>query len=316
MVPKDLAGKAAGMLKNKKKLGRVGGIVAVVLVLGLAAPLVPELLRQAKFIAGGNSQAAKHAANKSHAQQREPAAHAQESDTLAGPKHYAVKVFDEVIDTYKEAYEQSIGTMTEKLKRLKNAEERSSWLLVENTNLKVELEKIRYSCSSDSSQKRTHKAQLKLSKDVGSDVGRSLASIEYVPPANMQPHQLYTLALSYLKAREDEKAAYLLTHLTGAEDLDTFKTAQNYLLTGVAWYRLKNFKSAEKYFDQVLKMRESKDSVAYQARARLFRALLSRHDNKETKVQYYLTELVDHHPHSMEAEWVNIQEEKREPASH
>jgi len=62
---------------------------------------------------------------------------------------------------------------------------------------------------------------------------------------------------------------------------------------------------AEHYFDAVLKTPERNDSVEFQAQARLWKAILAKKFNKATKAQFWLQELIDHHPHSREAAWVN-----------
>lgn len=267
--------------------GRLIKLAIAGVAFGLMAPLLPEVLRQVKFLAGAN-----------HG--RGPA-----SQGGKGAQGGQGGVIANALATYRQAYDQTVGSMTEKLKAIQQAEAKNTWLKLENENLKIELEKTKYNCSATQNKKETDKTKLKLSREAGSRVGRTLASIDYTPPENLQPAQLYVLALSFLKGREDEKAVYLLTQLTGLEDVNTFKTSQNFLLTGVLWYRMKNYNLADDYFDRAIQQPENKENIAYQARARLWKAVVARKRAKETKVQYWLTELVDHHPHSMESEWVN-----------
>lgn len=262
--------------------GRLIKLAAVGLAVGLSLPLAPEVMRQIKFLTGANAH-------------RGP----------AGAHGAKGGVVEQARDTFEQAYDQTLGTMTEKLKALQQAEARSHWLALENANLRAEIERLKYGGKIEDNSKRTKKISLKITQEVGSRVGRSLAGIDFAPPQNLPPQQLYILALSYMKAKEDEKAASLLTTLTGLEDLATFKTAQNYVLTGTVWYRLKNYKLAEQYMDDALKLPENKDSLPYQARARLWKAVLARKAGKDMKVQHWLAELVDHHPYSVESEWIN-----------
>jgi tetratricopeptide (TPR) repeat protein len=136
-------------------------------------------------------------------------------------------------------------------------------------------------------------------------VGRDLASIQYRVPTNLVPGQLYTLGVSYFKGREDEKAAVIFTFLTGMDDNDSFRNPRNYMLTGIAWYRLDNFATADRYFDRALKAPEAPENLQVLAQARLWKALTSQRLTKHTQAQFWLTELVDHHPLSLEASWIN-----------
>lgn len=272
--------------------------VSAVLSLALAFPLVPEVFRQARFLLGVTTKAA--------AGERSPASEQRSTVWKA---------------IYLESIEQTLGTMTEKWRSVQQAELRNTWLELENANLKVELEKSRYACKTNLSKRVTDKGRARTRLETGSLVGRTLASIDFVPPAALSPAQLYVVGLAHMRAREDEKAAYILTQLVEMTDIDTFKTAQNYLLTGVLWYRLKNLKLADQYFNQALRLPENKDSIAFQARARLWKAVVAKAIGQPAKSQYWLTELVDHNPHSMEAEWVNPQftkggQDERAPASH
>jgi outer membrane protein assembly factor BamD (BamD/ComL family) len=113
------------------------------------------------------------------------------------------------------------------------------------------------------------------------------------------------LGVSYLKAHEDEKAAVIFTSLTSLEDTDTYRNSKDLVLTGVLWYRLENYHLADNYFDEALKSPETRESLPYQAQARLWKAVVSKRFKKEIKTQYWLKELIDHHPNSPEVEWVN-----------
>ena len=146
-------------------------------------------------------------------------------------------------------------------------------------------------------------------------MGRTLASIYYRPPMHLLPPQLYTLALSYFKAGEDEKAGVILTFLTGLEENNAYKNSKNYLMTGISWYRLANYELADAYFDQALEMKEGTESLPYLAQARLWKGLSAEKLGKHSASQQWLRELVDYHPQSTEAAWVNSREVRRVPSA-
>lgn len=212
--------------------------------------------------------------------------------------------FSQLMNTYGQAWLRVQAQVNE----LRHADEENAKLRLENVHLKLGLETLEFGCHSERGGKATQSFELKLGEETGSKVGRTLATIRYKPPAQFLPSQLYTLGLAYLKAREDEKAAVLFTTLTGSEETRAYKTPQNLLITGIAWYRVDNFKLADFYFDEVLKMPEGEDSIQSQAQARLWKAMIAKRTSKEIKTQYWLKELVDHHPHSAEVGWVNSSE--------
>jgi tetratricopeptide (TPR) repeat protein len=213
------------------------------------------------------------------------------------------------------ASKSAIASIQEKVDRLRRAEEENRRLRLENAHLKLRAEGLQFDCQARDAASRTHELEMKLSGETGAKVGRTLASIHYRPPTHLLPPQLYTLAVSYFNAREDEKAAVILTFLTGLEENDTYKTPKNMLMNGVAWYRLDNFEVADQYFGRVLETKETPDNVQYQAQARLWRGLVAERTNRHDKAQHWLRELLDYHPHSTEAGWVNSKEAKRVPAS-
>jgi hypothetical protein len=207
----------------------------------------------------------------------------------------------------------AVENIQAKVTRIRNSAEENEKLRLENMNLKVNIETIKYSSSTKAAQLNTEDFELRLSKETGAKVGRSLSGINYQAP-QMFPSQLYTLALAYVVARDDEKAAVLLTLLTGQEGKATYKTAKDYLMTGVVWYRIENLLLADYYFDQVLKLPETELSIQSQAQARLWKAIVAEKLQKNIKAQFWLKELVDHHPNSVEANWVNSAEGKHETA--
>jgi hypothetical protein len=216
----------------------------------------------------------------------------------------------QVLETYVQAYHD----VQVKVDMIRTAVQDNERLRLENANLRLRAESLQFDCTNREAANRTRELELQLDKETGARVGRTLASIHYTAPTHLLPPQLYTLGVSYFKGREDEKAAVILTYLTGLEENDSFKTPKNYLMTGVTWYRLDNFELADQYFAKVLQAPESPENLSYHAQARLWRGLASERMNKHTKAQFWLRDLIDHHPHSTEAEWVNSREAERAPS--
>ena len=196
----------------------------------------------------------------------------------------------------------SILTKAEALRR---AEEENEQLRVENANLRFKVESLRFDCHVRNAENQTRLFEQQLVSETGSKAGRMLASLSYRPPQHLQPGQLYTLAVSYFKAREDEKSAVILTMLTEMKDNAVYQLPKNFLMTGISWYRLKNYDLADLYFTRVLESVESSSNLPYQGQARLWKALVAHHLSKPVRAQFWLRELVDHHPRSLEASWVN-----------
>jgi hypothetical protein len=197
------------------------------------------------------------------------------------------------------------SSVQEKMVSLRKAEQDREALQLENANLRLELESAKMECHTKEAKTYTHQLGLQLSEETGSRVGRLLASIEYKVPSQMLPSQLYTLAISQLNAKDNEKAAVILSSLTGLKGNDSYKTAKNFLMTGLAWYRLENFLLADQYFDDALKTSADQTNASYHSQARLWKALIAKKMNKEVKAQYWLKDLLEHHPNSREVRWTN-----------
>ncbi|OFZ80693.1 MAG: hypothetical protein A2583_10520 [Bdellovibrionales bacterium RIFOXYD1_FULL_53_11] len=213
-------------------------------------------------------------------------------------------------------YGHAVESVQEKMDALSRSEQENEKLRLENANLRMQAENAVFDCRAKDSSTRTRELEFKLSKETGAQVGRTLASIYYRPPTHLMPPQLYTLGVSYFKGREYEKSAVIFTFLTGLEDNNAYKSAKNYLLTGVAWYRLDNFEIADAYFEKVLRMQDGAENLAYHAQARLWRGLAAEKTGNHQKSQEWMRNLVDYHPQSTEAGWINLaKENKRQPAA-
>ncbi len=213
-------------------------------------------------------------------------------------------------------YQSAWINFHQKLESIQSVDQDNIKLRAENTRLRLELETLRFAKKSEEGKQVTSLKERKLSEETGSKSGRTLASLEYKAPTELLPMQLYTLGVSYFKAREDEKAAVLFTTLANLSDTDEYRSAKHLLATGVAWYRVENYSLADSYFNEVLKKPDQEDVSPYQARARLWKALVAKKLGKKIKVQYWLRDLVDYHPYAPETAWINSGEVKVEKSHH
>ena len=197
-------------------------------------------------------------------------------------------------------------------------------LKLENAQLRLRLESSTFETSVARSKELTEAYAAETEKSAGSRVGRTLASITYQPPTHLLPRQLHALGVSQFRAQEYDKSAKIFTLLSELSKDDTYKTPSHWLLTGVTWYRLRNWDMADVYFDQVLSRsaeHPSEGELKYLAQARLWKALSAQQRGQKARAQSWMKELVEHHPRSPEARWINTHHEAggpsvRVPASH
>lgn len=309
-----LKDKAAALIGNRKLLIIVG-VSTFALIAGVTTSLIffsGSKGHDEKSLAHAEKGSEQAASRELASKTEEHGKAAEQSAPEAQPvKHEKQGFLGGLVKTYAEAY-QSAQTTVDALHR---AEFENRQLKLENANLRLKVESRRFSCDAADATGKTNDFGMKLEKETGAKVGRSLASMNYRPPTHLLPPQLYTLGVTYFKAREDEKAAVILTFLTGLDENDAYKSPKNYLMTGISWFRVDNYELADEYFDRVLKSEVKPENLPVQAKARLWKALVADKAEKHTKAQYWLRELIDHHPHSTEAAWVNSREVGRVPAS-
>lgn len=210
------------------------------------------------------------------------------------------------------------------VEELERADEENDQLRAENAHLRLVIESERFEREERKARATTRSLELKLHGETGSRAGRTLASIPYQIPRDLMPGQLYELGLRYFHSGDNERAAVLLTFLTGLESDSTFRTPDNFLLTGICWYRLENYELADLYFDKAMKAPEAKSDSALQSQLRLWRALDAQRLKNHRLAQRWLRDLLNFNPHAKEAAWVNPDDKgfrelhpdevKREPA--
>jgi len=200
---------------------------------------------------------------------------------------------------------RNIQKTVEEIRRLDIENQR---LRLENAQLRQQLETAVFEGGLERSRRLTAEHAAKAEKVSGSRVGRTPASLAYRPPAHLLPQQLQALGLAQLRGKEYEKAAKIFTQLSELPREEGYRSPGHLLVTGVTWYRLKNWDIAESYFDSVLaqeKTSKSESELKLFAQARLWKALVAQQRGERARAQARLVELVDHHPRSPEAGWIN-----------
>lgn len=206
-----------------------------------------------------------------------------------------------VVHAHTEAYQ----SITEKVEKLRNIDELNERLTLENQKLRSLIEETKFECQKKEAEKAHVEHTAELKKNTGTPIGRAIASIGYEIPKHLLPSQLYVLGMDYLDRHDDEKAAVIFHYLTNLEHNTEYKNTNAYLLAGTAWYRVENYKWAMESFDQAMKLASKDNDQRAKAQGTLWRALASQKMNQKDRAQAELKGLIEHHPHSKEAKWIN-----------
>lgn len=311
MNPKMVLEKLKGLRTNRKLMIGAGAGIGAVLVLAVGVKVGMSTKSHPEATAAHGSNGKDHAkaehgksghGNSEHAKDGHAKdGHAKDEHAKDGhAKAEHVKAEPGILSMH--TLNEAMKSVAEKARELARADEENTRLKLENANLRLKLESMKFDCHAQDAQAQTQANELKLDKQTGSRLGRTLASIGYKMPSHLLPNQLYTLAVSYFKAREDEKAAVILTFLTGMENDDSYRSAKNLLMTGIAWYRVDNLAIADEYFEKALK---SDDIHENRGQALLWKALAAERLGKHGKSQEWLREVLNLNPHSTEAAWIN-----------
>jgi tetratricopeptide (TPR) repeat protein len=192
-----------------------------------------------------------------------------------------------------------------KVEEIAAALDENDRLRLENMKLKAEIAQRDFDEQSQVASEITEHYGISLKEKTGTPTGRSLASISYSPPSHLLPKQLYTLGVDYFKKQDFEKAAVIFSFLSDLKGSDEFKTAKNFVMTGVAWYKLNNYASATEFFDRALEQKSSELNKEYLAKARLWKGIVADRLGQTSQSQKWLYDLIAKHPHSAEASWIN-----------
>lgn len=194
----------------------------------------------------------------------------------------------------------------EKLQTMRALNEENQSLRKQNAHLRVELESQKFLLSQEAQQRDFHHVADKLQKEVGSILGHLPASLPELAHVNFNSTQELVLGMTYFKAGDYERATAVLGRLHW-EVPDSFeKGIKLSLVKAVSWYQVGNYFLADRALEETLHVSQPTPAMLpYLAQARLWKALVAHRLKKKIKVQYWLQELIDHHPHSQEAQWIN-----------
>jgi hypothetical protein len=254
-----------------------------------------------------------HGKNVVHAETKDTVV---ESESSPAPAEDHRGIFARLIDTYVDAWE----SVNAKVQAIQTSEEENKKLKLENAYLRVMVESGKFNARSEEAKKATETVGKKLVTAAGSRAARSIASIHYQFPENLLPEQLLALGVSYFKVKDDEKAAVILNFLTELDDDKSFRTAPNYLMAGIAFYRLEHYKNAADYFERVGKLTETDaETMKAKRQAVYWRALVAERMQNRGLAQKLILDGLEQDPLTKEARWVNPQgaeaATKRAPAS-
>lgn len=237
------------------------------------------------------------------------------TESSATPKEDRRGMVARIFATYVDAWE----SVNAKVHAIQHAEEENKKLKLENAYLRVMVETGHFKARTEDAKKKTETVGKKLATAAGSRAARSIASIRYQFPENLLPEGLLALGVSYFKVKDDEKAAVILHFLTELDDDKRFRTAANYLMAGISFYRLEHYKNASEYFGRVAKLTET-DAETQKAKrqAVYWQALVAERTKNRGLAQKLILDSLEQDPLTKEARWVNPQGEAsktRMPAS-
>lgn len=191
------------------------------------------------------------------------------------------------------------------LVELKGIDEQNHRLRLENENLRRWGEEVQFRCASDAARKSSKENASSIKAEAGNELARVLSGIQYTPPSHLLPKQLFVLGLAYFDQKDYEKSAVIMSYLTGLTRYPEFKTARGYLIAGISWYHLEHLRLSEDYFQKAISLPTEAAGATEKAQAKLWSALLAKKDASNVRSQKWLKELIDQHPFSKEAKWVN-----------
>ncbi len=147
------------------------------------------------------------------------------------------------------------------------------------------------------------KLEKKLEEESGSPLGQLPQTISYEVPLHLTPMQLHSLALGYFRKQEFEKSGVLLQHLLHLKEDHQFERAENYLINGISWFHLKDYKLAETQIAEAERRSVPTDPI--HRKSMIWRAVLQSTLGKTNDAQKTLLNFVGLYPHSEESLMLN-----------
>ncbi len=143
----------------------------------------------------------------------------------------------------------------------------------------------------------------RLRDDAGSELALARKNIEYQIPKNLSYNQLLVLALSHFKKKEFGPSALIFHHLLNLKEETRYQVPENYLLSGISWYHLKNFHLAAAAFKEARAGSNPADST--HRNSMVWLALVQKNLGKRVLSQDSLLKILEIYPHSEEAVMIN-----------
>jgi lipoprotein NlpI len=151
----------------------------------------------------------------------------------------------------------------------------------------------------------------KVKEETGSAEARLPQTIAYEVPKHLMPSELYPLGLAYFRKQDFEKTVAIFDHLFKLPEERNYETAENYLMSGISWYHLKNYTLSRKHIQEALTRSHVNDNVHRQGM--LWVVLVEKAEGKNAIAQTKLLNFIGQYPHSEEGQWING---GRKPAAH
>ena len=190
-------------------------------------------------------------------------------------------------------------------------------LSIENENLKAQLAGIeaKQTVEEDTRTERELASinsvlEKKIKEQGGSGEARLPQTIAFEVPEHLTPAQLYTLALAYFRKQEFEKTASILDALFELPENRHYETGENYLMSAISWFHLKNYTIARTQIREANQRSHVYDTVHRQAL--LWEAMIEKAEGKSKVAQAKLLYFIGQYPHAIESTWINS---GRSPAS-
>lgn len=201
----------------------------------------------------------------------------------------------------------AIESVQNKVKVLAESHAENDVLKKENQYLRLELGLKNYDIRSLASEAKTNSIGLELEKETGLKTGRVVETLKYKIPPNLLPQNLYLLGLTYLRDGKSEAAAAIFHFLMNGSDGKTYQTPTNFILSAISWFQVDHLELAESYFSAVLKLSpdSNEEILRLHAVARVWMAAIEKKRGHSAKANRWLHEVLDFHPKSLEARWVN-----------
>lgn len=214
---------------------------------------------------------------------------------------FAAKEFQQhgVLGTYQRRFFSTWG----KLKELQDIDLENQRLQSKVATLEKDQTLYQSSEHAHQAEVLTEKVKHQLHQQGGSELARTSSGIQYEVPNHLLGHQLHVLAVGYFRKADFEKSAMIFAHILDAKNETRFRSAHNYLMCGISWYKIKNFKRSEACLAHALELSEPGSGL--QRKTLLWKSFIAQSTGHKKEAQHILDAMIAKFPHSEEVRWVN-----------